>query len=149
YNPNGDDVQGEMKPVVYQMTLNTTPENEKPVVDEVKYTREGYNFAGWNTSPDGDGDKYMPGDRIDITDTTNLYAMWVSTQAVITDVVINNGNNVTINWSDVDDASGYWIYRHKMDDSNAEFDKFEDEDKIGEAGADTLFYIDSELEAGT
>ncbi|MDE6635011.1 MAG: InlB B-repeat-containing protein, partial [Lachnospiraceae bacterium] len=147
YNPNGDDVEGTMESVVYEMTENTTPNDKKPIVAEVGYTREGYKFAGWNTSPDGKGVSYKAGDRIDIKGTTNLYAIWTSTQVVITDVTKNNGNNVTINWNGIDDASGYWIYRQKVNEGQAAR-SFTDADKIGETRAGTLSYNDNNLDAG-
>lgn len=38
-------------------------------------TRDGYDFAGWSTTPDGAA-AYQAGDMITITDDTTLYAVW-------------------------------------------------------------------------
>lgn len=43
-------------------------------------TRDGYDFSGWNTSPDGSGTAYSAGDSIGMVAApqyvTHLYAMW-------------------------------------------------------------------------
>ena len=40
-------------------------------------TREGFNFTGWNTSPDGSGTAYEHHDTIDVpAGTTTLFAQW-------------------------------------------------------------------------
>jgi hypothetical protein len=37
----------------------------------------GYEFAGWNTMPDGSGKTYLAGDSILLEETvTTLYAVW-------------------------------------------------------------------------
>ena len=46
----------------------TLPEN-KPTLD-------GYVFSGWNTKPDGSGEKYGPGQDIKLTENLTLYAQW-------------------------------------------------------------------------
>jgi|GEM_PF-4973953 len=50
--------------------------------DELGFTREDYEFIGWNTKDDGTGTEYIYtgaekiGDTISITDDTKLYARW-------------------------------------------------------------------------
>ena len=39
-------------------------------------TREGYEFAGWNTSADGSGTAYKTGDKINPSEVAKLYAQW-------------------------------------------------------------------------
>ena len=39
-------------------------------------TREGYEFTGWNTEPDGSGASYAVGDTIEMTADVELYAQW-------------------------------------------------------------------------
>ena len=46
-----------------------TVSNQKPV-------REGYEFLGWNTEPDGSGKAYDPEKTFTITENTTLYAQW-------------------------------------------------------------------------
>ncbi len=38
--------------------------------------REGFNFIGWNTKPDGSGKTYLPGDKYTENATLNLFAQW-------------------------------------------------------------------------
>lgn len=40
------------------------------------FTRDGYTFTGWNTSPNGTGTDYKPGDSLTVTGDTTLYAQW-------------------------------------------------------------------------
>ena len=40
------------------------------------FTREGYDFKGWNTKSDGSGKAYAEGDSITLTDDMTLYAQW-------------------------------------------------------------------------
>lgn len=44
-------------------------------VSENSFSREGYRFAGWSVSPEGDVD-YLPGAQIAIEDSLLLYAVW-------------------------------------------------------------------------
>lgn len=40
------------------------------------FTREGFNFNGWNTAADGSGDSYADGATVNLTADTTLYAQW-------------------------------------------------------------------------
>ena len=40
------------------------------------FTRDGFTFTGWNTSPNGTGTDYKPGDALTVTGDTTLYAQW-------------------------------------------------------------------------
>ena len=40
------------------------------------FTREGYNFTGWNTAADDTGDSYADGANVNLTEDTTLYAQW-------------------------------------------------------------------------
>lgn len=39
-------------------------------------THDGYVFSGWNTKPNGSGEKYGPGQSITLTEDLTLYAQW-------------------------------------------------------------------------
>ena len=39
-------------------------------------TNDGKTFVGWNTSSDGSGTSYGPGEQYTISGATTLYAMW-------------------------------------------------------------------------
>ena len=50
---------------------------EVATISEQIPTRAGYTFAGWNTSPDGSGTVYQPGDTLVVPeDGLTLYAQW-------------------------------------------------------------------------
>ena len=40
------------------------------------FTREGYNFTGWNTKADGSGTPYADKATVNLTENTTLYAQW-------------------------------------------------------------------------
>jgi len=40
------------------------------------FTRSGYYFVGWNTSPDGSGQSYANGEEITLSKDLTLYAQW-------------------------------------------------------------------------
>ena len=50
------------------------PENAK---------RNGYVFRGWNTSEDGSGQSYKPGERVQPQDSVTLYAQWTRKTSTI------------------------------------------------------------------
>ena len=54
------------------------------------YSKEHYDFNGWNTASDGTGTAYASGATFTITGNTTLYAQWV---AVPQFTVIYNGNS--------------------------------------------------------
>jgi uncharacterized repeat protein (TIGR02543 family) len=45
--------------------------------------KTGFNFAGWNTSPDGSGTSYSQGNTFTITSNIILYARWTPVPAVL------------------------------------------------------------------
>ncbi len=47
-------------------------------------TKVGYTFAGWNTSPDGNGEAYLANDSFIITGDTTLYAQWSGANYIVT-----------------------------------------------------------------
>ena len=44
--------------------------------DEAIFTRDGYDFIGWNTKADGTGTMYENGATITVTENITLYAQW-------------------------------------------------------------------------
>ncbi len=74
YNSNGSGVEGDTANSVhtYDVAKELTPNG---------YTRPGYRFVNWNTSPDGTGTSYTNGQSVINLTTTNggrvhLYAQW-------------------------------------------------------------------------
>lgn len=80
FDKNHNDATGAMESIskAYNETFNL-PANT--------YTRTGYNFTGWNTSPVGDGTHYddeQSVKNLDINGRITLYAEWAPIVAVIT-----------------------------------------------------------------
>lgn len=74
YNANARDVQGLMPPgrsgtILSQIEVEGNDGFRKPY----------YSFKGWNTSADGSGATYQPGDHISLGMNTTLYAQWRET----------------------------------------------------------------------
>ncbi len=85
YNANGG--AGTMAPTIGLA-------NSRVQVKANEYTREGYEFAGWNTSADGKGISYAVGNTYQLSDGDDvLYAQWEADTAKIT-FKTNGGSSV-------------------------------------------------------
>lgn len=58
------------------MTPDTCFDGGKLTVKANGFTRDGYDFTGWNTAADGKGTAYKPGDELELSDSLTLYAQW-------------------------------------------------------------------------
>lgn len=56
-------------PLPCKIGASATLPTDKPTLD-------GYVFSGWNTKPDGSGEKYGPGQSITLKEDLTLYAQW-------------------------------------------------------------------------
>lgn len=59
------------------------------------FVRAGYDFTGWNTSPDGNGVPYTAGSTITPTGNMTLYAQWKETTVYYTITTNANGGKGT------------------------------------------------------
>ena len=50
--------------------------DEASVLRPNRFTKEGYDFVGWNTQADGSGDAYCDSDTVYLKENTTLYAQW-------------------------------------------------------------------------
>ena len=72
FAPNGSEeypVEGTMEP-------QTVPANTNTELIANAFTREGYDFKGWNTTADGTGTFYADKATVNLTENTTLYAQW-------------------------------------------------------------------------
>ena len=63
-------------PVEGTMTPQTVNAKTDTALNANSFTREGFNFSGWNTAADGTGDSYSDGAAVNLTADTTLYAQW-------------------------------------------------------------------------
>ena len=63
-------------PVKGTMPSQTVNANTETALNANSFTREGYNFTGWNTAANGSGTSYADGAKINLTENTTLYAQW-------------------------------------------------------------------------
>ncbi len=63
-------------PVEGTMEAQTVTANTETALNENTFTREGYNFKGWNTKEDGNGTPYADKATVNLTENTTLYAQW-------------------------------------------------------------------------
>ena len=63
-------------PVKGTMTPQTVFEKTETALNANGFTREGYNFKGWNTAADGSGTSYVDKAAVTLTEDTTLYAQW-------------------------------------------------------------------------
>ena len=69
FDANCEEFSGTMEPI----TESAGTEISLP---ECAFIREGYDFTGWNTTPDGEGDSYVAGADFTLADNITLYAQW-------------------------------------------------------------------------
>lgn len=98
YDPNGGTPANQYNSDNnYARGAVTTVWNNMTSVNDVEtdyYTRDGYEFIGWNTSADGSGTEYAPGTQITLTDNeTILYAQWRPTNYTLTIEKYYNASN--------------------------------------------------------
>jgi len=71
-----------------------------PSINDIGWSRNGYNFIKWNTESNGTGDSYFPGDVLgDSGNNPDLYAIWeeipvLQKQPVLTYSINWGTNNV-------------------------------------------------------
>lgn len=70
--------------------------DEVEVLTEQTLVRDGYEFVEWNTSKEGTGVSFFPGDKFNLTEDTILYAQWQpSIIVVINETVKYDANGAT------------------------------------------------------
>ncbi len=69
FDGNAEDVTGEMAPQAMTKGMSMR-------LNYNAFTREGYDFVGWNTAADGSGIAYKDNQQVVLTDNTTLYAQW-------------------------------------------------------------------------
>ena len=97
-------VEGTMDPqTVYAKTDTALNANS--------FTREGYNFTGWNTEADGTGTSYADGATVNLTENTTLYAQWQFWNGWFTDVngkqYYKDGELLKTGWTIIDGNTYY------------------------------------------
>ena len=69
-------------------------------------SRTDWEFEGWTTQANGDGEVYQPGQEKTLITSTSLYAKWTTTYDVVTHFVDANGKEETKTNSDLRAAHG-------------------------------------------
>ena len=64
------------------MEAQTVPASTDTALKTNAFTKEGYDFAGWNTDAEGNGTAYADGAIVNLTGSITLYAQW--TQSICT-----------------------------------------------------------------
>lgn len=100
----------------YGTDTTTTQTDIEPNTDTTltanSFTREGYNFAGWNTAANGSGTSYADGATVNLSANLDLYAQWVEKPAVEPNTLYFT---CPTSWTDL------WAYMWKGDHKNANF----------------------------
>ena len=74
-------------PVEGMMPPQTVTEKTDTALTANTFTREGYNFTGWNTAADGTGTSYADGATVNLSENTTLYAQWEHQCGYFTEVI--------------------------------------------------------------
>ena len=82
------------------------------------FTKDGFEFSGWNTAPDGSGTSYAVDSAITVSDDLVLYAIWEHTEededtgnttTITESTVKEDGNTVTTTITTVTDNKGQTV----------------------------------------
>lgn len=95
YDPNGGTPNTQYNTdKYYAKGASTSVWDNVGTNDQPYYTRDGYEFIGWNTQADGNGTSYAPGSTITLNATTYLYAQWrPSTYTLVIEKYYNAASN--------------------------------------------------------
>ena len=103
FNANGG--EGSMEPQRFEVGVDTA-------LNTNAFTRESYNFIGWNTEADGSGATYADeGAILELTGDMTLYAQWQFWNGWVTDVngkqYYQNGELQKTGWTVIDGNTYY------------------------------------------
>ena len=84
YNPNGGEGSIESQRKIHEEDLVLS--------DGEGFTKEDYEFSGWNTEADGSGDVYEAGDIFTLNQDITLYAQWERYDYLVEVVAPENGS---------------------------------------------------------
>ena len=103
FNANGG--EGSMEPQRFEVGVDTA-------LNTNAFTRESYNFIGWNTAADGSGATYADeGAILELTGDITLYAQWQFWNGWFTDVngkqYYKDGELQKTGWTVIDDNTYY------------------------------------------
>ena len=103
FNANGG--EGSMEPQRFEVGVDTA-------LNTNAFTRENYNFIGWNTAADGSGATYADaGAILELTGDMTLYAQWQFQTGWVTDGTgrqyYKNGELQKTGWTEIDGETYY------------------------------------------
>lgn len=82
------------------MATLTADANGKVTIPKNTFTKDLFDFTGWNTVADGAGEAYKEGDVITLTESITLYAQWQKKGAIVVECTVtydaNGGEGETI-----------------------------------------------------
>ncbi|MBR6532720.1 InlB B-repeat-containing protein [Candidatus Saccharibacteria bacterium] len=146
FHKNADDATGDMES--QQITYNQLAD-----LNELGYSRTGYNFANWATNADGSGDTFADKQRVinlDIDGTVDLYAQWAPKEYTISFNINTNDPEATGTMSDqtivygtqsILNELGFTRTGYAFDSWNTEADgsgtKYEDKQDVSNTISDT------------
>ena len=91
FHANADDATGRMEP-------QSAASGSLTALKANAFSRDGYEFAGWNTKPDASGDAYADGATLAVSQNLSLYAQWKPESVLYAllyadgELVFQNGN---------------------------------------------------------
>ena len=77
------------------MEAQTVPASTDTALKNNAFTKEGYDFAGWNTDAEGNGTAYADGAIVNLTGSITLYAQWTKSICKHADTVIRDAKEAT------------------------------------------------------
>ena len=100
FDPNGDEeapVSGTMEDQLFSKGVEDT-------LSANQFTRDGYEFTGWNTRADGSGTSYADGGTITLLSDLTLYAQWDSAVMENLYAILYRDGELVFQWNDTPEA---------------------------------------------
>ncbi len=72
------------------------PYNQQTAIADITFTREGYFFMGYTTSPTSSYSPKNPGDKVTLTEDTDYYALWAKKRTIIYNSNYPSGQQSTV-----------------------------------------------------
>ncbi len=91
-----------------------TTSNSTTVPNSTGFTNEGYEFNGWNTAANGNGNSYAVGSSITLSASTTLYAQWLRVPSPSCVAGVGKGGPGTSNYLTTKAGNGCVGIRYKV-----------------------------------
>lgn len=125
------------------MGRQVVPNSESTRLNSNAYTRDGYSFVGWSSTPDGMGDRYSDREFITIKEDLILYAQWLRNP-----ITEYTADSLTFNGS-IDSIVDTGMYLFSNENIHKNFEIYFEVDSINANNSKQATIMNTKDETGT